>query len=809
MTKLLLIVESPNKCKSVQKYIPNSICVASCGHIYDLGKEQMNVDENDNFKPNYSIMPDKKKVVVNLLYHKSKCDEVIICSDCDREGDMIGWSIKEALNLVNPKRLIFTSITQSALTSALANPTTLNMDSVFSAQSRRILDRLLGYKLSPLLMKYLKSGVSAGRVQSVCTRIIIDNDDKVKESIQDVITKPFYKSLSNFKINNQDIIINTVLMKDKEIYKIETKEQAVEILNKLNKNIVCKIIDITENELKRSPPPPHITSSLLQEVSTKFGMGAKECMQIAQSLYEQSFITYMRSDSPSISPEGIGMIKKYVNENYGENYYQFRPYKSKDANAQEGHECIRPTKIDVDTLEGEKITAKMQKVYSVIWKRAVASLMASAIFDVQNINIDLLDKKNSILPKDTFYNATYENMKFDGYLAVYKKEKIIDSDIENKDDKKEGKLDIKLDTKIEHLDTDMNELYASPLMHYNEAGLIKYLKNESIGRPSTYASIISKILERNYVEIINIEGIEKSVLYMNVSAKKYGTIKEKTKNIKIGGEKNKIIPTSLGRQVNAFLMEHFEKIMDIKFTAGMEEKLDLIAHGKVKWYNVIREYYETFNPIVIKLSNEAPQKSLTDAYSANDKNLGEYKGQLIYLTKSKFGWCVKVMENEKWRYGNIGDMDPKDVTLEDAIGFLQYPRDVGKIGSSNVSLNKGKFGFYFKIASKLVGLKDKEYDPTDKTDEELLELAKEICNEGSSDSLPNNTYMIGKTKVFLKDGDNGKYLMIPHGNSGARKPTFISIPKGVDQTKLTATKIKEIMDNHNTQAKQANKWKKN
>ena len=195
MTKLLLIVESPNKCKSIEKYIPGSICVASCGHIYDLGKEQMNVDENDNFKPNYSIMPDKKKVVVNLLYHKSKCDEVIICSDCDREGDMIGWSIKEALNLVNPKRLIFTSITQSALTSALENPITLNMDSVYSAQSRRILDRLLGYKLSPLLMKYLKSGVSAGRVQSVCTRIIIDNDDKVKESIQEIITKPYYKSL--------------------------------------------------------------------------------------------------------------------------------------------------------------------------------------------------------------------------------------------------------------------------------------------------------------------------------------------------------------------------------------------------------------------------------------------------------------------------------------------------------------------------------------------------------------------------------------------------------------------------------------
>jgi DNA topoisomerase-1 len=806
MTKLLLIVESPNKCKSIQKYIPNSTCVASCGHIYDLGKEQMNVDENDNFKPNYSIMPDKKKVVVNLLYHKSKCDEVIICSDCDREGDMIGWSIKEALNLVNPKRLIFTSITQSALTSALENPTTLNMDSVFSAQSRRILDRLLGYKLSPLLMKYLKSGVSGGRVQSVCTRIIIDNDDKVKESIQDVITKPFYKSLSNFKINNQDIIINTVLMKDKDIYKIETKEQAVELLNKLNKNIVCKIINITEHELKRSPPPPHITSSLLQEVSTKFGMGAKECMQIAQSLYEQSFITYMRSDSPSISPEGIGMIKKYVSENYGENHYQFRLYKSKDANAQEGHECIRPTKIDVEIIEGEKVTAKMQKVYSVIWKRAVASLMASAIFDVQNINIDLLDKKSSILPKDTFYNATYENMKFDGYLAVYKKEKIIDSDIENENNKKEGKLDIKLDTKIEHIDTDMNEFYNSALMHYNEAGLIKYLKNESIGRPSTYSSIISKILDRNYVEITNIEGIEKSVLYMNVSAKKYGTIKEKTKSIKIGSEKNKIIPTALGRQVNAFLMEHFEKIMDIKFTAGMEEKLDLIAHGKVKWFNVIREYYDIFNPIVIKLNGEAPQKSLTDAYSANDKNLGEHNGQMIYLTKNKYGWCVKIMENDTtkgWRYASLNNLNHEEVNLEQAIELLKYPKDVGKIGSSNVTLNSGRYGLYFKIGSKLVGIKDT--DPSELSNDELLDLAKELDKEKKEDSSSSNSYMIGKTKVFVKVGEHGPYIMVPHGTTGVRKPTFIGIPKNIDHTKITATKIKELMDNHDKQAK---KWKK-
>ncbi len=610
-------------------------------------------------------------------------------------------------------------------------------------------------------------------------------------------------------------------MKDKEYYKIESKEKAIELLNKLNKKIVCKVIDVIVNEVKRNPPPPHTTATLMQEASTKYGMSAKKCMDIAQKLYESGKITYMRTDSTALSKEAVGMIKKYVNENYGENYYQYRDYKSKDEHSQEAHECIRPTHIEEENLEGDNITTDMQKLYGIIYKRTVASLMSQAIFDVQTIKIDIIDSSNnSILYKDTFYQAVYEELKFDGYLAVYNDN---NKDSENQDDNIQavnikGKLNITTEgsknTILEHVETNMNETFTTPILHYNEAGLIKYLKKESIGRPSTYASIISKIIERQYVEIKNIEGIPKDVLYMSVSAKKYGAIKEKTKQVKIGSEKQKIVATELGYTVNSFLMQHFEPIMDIKFTAHLEDKLDQIAEGKIKWFNLLREYYDIFNPICEKLLDDKPQKTLGSAYTANDVNLGEHNNKIIYLTKSKFGWCVKSIDKDNnIKFGSIGDMEPKEVTLEDAITFLQYPRDVGKIGSSNVTLNKGKYGLYFKIASKLVGLKDKEYDPTDKTDEELLELAKDICNkcnEGKSSegSLPNNTYMIGKTKVYLKDGDNGKYLMVPHGSSGARKPTFISIPKGIDQTKLTATKIKEIMDNHNAQAKQANQWKK-
>ena len=290
---------------------------------------------------------------------------------------------------------------------------------------------------------------------------------------------------------------------------------------------------------------------------------------------------------------------------------------------------------------------------------------------------------------------------------------------------------------------------------------------------------------------------------MSVSAKKYGTIKEKTKQIKIGSEKQKIVATELGFKVNSFLMEHFEPIMDIKFTAHLEDKLDQIAEGKIKWFNLLREYYDIFNPICEKLLSDKPQLSLGSAYTANDKLLGEHNGLSIYLTKSKYGWCVKSIDKDNnTKFGSLGDLEHDSITLEDAISFLEYPKDIGKIGSSNVTLNKGKYGFYFKIASKLVGIKD--VDISDMTNDELLELAKEL-SENKDSLAASNSYMIGKTKVYVKVGEHGPYIMVPHGNSGARKPTFISIPKGIDHVKLTATKIKELMDNHNKQSKN---WKK-
>jgi DNA topoisomerase-1 len=816
MSKKLFVLESPGKIAKISKILgPEYEVVASLGTIRDLPEKSMGIDFEDNFKPLYEIMPSKKKTVINLQYHKQKCNEYYLATDDDYEGHAIALSIQEVLNIPNAKRVIFHEITANAINKALSNTTVVDINKSNAQLLRRLIDRTLGYLVSPLLQKYLQAGLSAGRTQSVGVRIIIDKEKEVMESIQNIIDKPFFKSISEFKYNDikLDATLVTTLGNNNQNYKIESKELAIDILNKLDKKNVCKIISADVEETKRHPPPAHTTATVMQEASSKLGMNIKRCNDNLQKLYENGKISYHRTDSTSLSKEYVGMTKEYINKNYGENYYKYREYKSKDESAQNAHEAIRNIYPE-DSIEGEGITTDMQRLYKLIFQRATASLMQEALINVQTVLIDILTSgltggsNISILPDNSLYQTKFEEIKFYGFLAIYDN-KIEKSQDSEENENKKGLLDITKNSIINHINTDMIETFNIPILRHNEAGFIKYLKKSGVGRPSTYSAIISKIIERNYVEIKNIDGIEKDVITLSVSNKKYNSIKEKSKKVKIGAEKSKICPTELGYKTNDFLMTHFNNVINVEFTAGLEEKMDLVAENKAKWFNVVGEFYNIINPIVIKLNTDAPQKSLTDAYSANDKNLGEHNGNMIYLTKSKFGFCVKIMENDKWRYGSIGDTDPKEITLEQAIEFLKYPKDIGKIGSSNVILCKGKFGPYFKIGAKLVGIKDKEID--NMTDDELLELATELNKDEKKDgppNLPNNTYMIGKTKVYLKEGDNGPYLMIPHGDGATRKPTFISIPKGTDKTKLTATKIKEIMDNHKKQKTEGYQWKK-
>ncbi len=809
MTKYLVVVESPNKTKKIESILGSDYkVVASFGHIMDLDPKSLSIDVANNFKPNYIVTPDKKKVVSNLQYNMKECDEVIIASDLDREGEAIGYNVATTLGVKNPKRIVFNSITKKAIMDAVSNPSTINMDMVYSQQARRLLDRLMGYLISPVLQKHLQGKLSAGRVQSVVVRIIVDMENNINTAIQELIDKPFFKSVSTFNHNNTKI--NATLTLNNEIYHVKDKETAVKILQSINSNTQSIVSNVNVKETKKNPPPPHITSTLMQEASTMYGMNSKRTMEVAQKLYEGGYITYMRTDSTALSQEAVNGIEKYVIQNYGKEYYTFRSgnKKAKDSkdHAQEAHEAIRPTNIDTSNLDGkDKVSEDMKKLYSIIWKRAVASLMSSAIIDVQTVDIDLCEaskpsKKNtlskSILPDGALYRATFEEIKFDGYLALYN-----DHESENK----KGMIDIKINTIIEHIETEMNETHKTPPLHYNEAGLIKYLKKEGIGRPSTYASIISKVIEREYVEIKNIEGIAKDVDNLSISNNKYGVIKEKRKTVKVGAEKQKLVPTELGITVNNFMMTHFEPVMGIEFTANMENMLDMIAEGKAKWYNILKQYYDIFNPIVERLNKEAPPKEMM---KNDDKYLGDHDGCKVYLSKNKYGWCVKMLicedgssgeESEddekeveqkvsksKWKYGSIGDIKPDEVDIDIAIEALQYPKYLGKIGAMHTNLCKGKFGFYFKVGSKIVGIKD-----IDDVEEMTLELAKSLYTK--SEEKDQNTFLIGKSKVYVKTGPHGPYIMIPKGTG---KPTFISIPKNMDHTKMTAMKIKELIDKY-------------
>ena len=782
---ILIVVESPGKIDKISKMLGDEYkVVASFGHIQDLDPKTLSIDVTNNYEPFYIIPPEKAKVVQNLRYNNSQCNEVIIASDLDREGEMIGYSSMDVLKLVEPKRIVFNEITKKAILSALENPLKINMDMVYAQQTRRLLDRLVGYKISPLLWRNLdlksielsssktsKGGLSAGRVQSVVVRIINDLENEITKYQSD----PYFKATATFNYNS--IEIPCTLMQNKTIYHIENKDKAIDLLNIISENKAKQFIvtNVTNNEGYKSPPPPHITSSLMQEASTRHGMSSKKTMEVAQKLYEAGHITYMRTDSTVLSNEAVGQCKKYIEAEYGEKYYTFRPHKTNSVDAQEAHEAIRPTKVDVKMID---MGDDAQRLYTIIWKRTVASLMTSAKINTQMIEIDLMKKESLlalIFPHNIKFTSNFETIIFDGYLILSGKEKKEDS--ETDETILTGNIEITKDTVVIFDKIDISEEYTKPPLRYNEAGLIKILKKMGIGRPSTYASIISKIVERNYVCIQNIEGIKKEVVVLSLT--KSFAIKEKSKSIVIGKENMKITPTPMGIQVNNFMMTHFAPIMDIKFTAEMEKMLDTIANGKAKWYNVLDIYYKLFSPMVEVLEKTT---IVIKNIKCDDKMIGMHPtlNIPIFLTKAKFGLCIKITEDENIRYASIGDTKQEDITLDKALEFLEYPKYLGKIGTSIVTLNKGKYGLYFKIGTKIIGVKDGE--PT-------LEHAK-VLADSAHDS---NTFKIKNKTVVLKNGQYGYYLAVLHGT---KKPTNIPVPKKIDINTITSKIVSDIIDNY-------------
>lgn len=758
---ILVIVESPGKIKKIQSYLGNNYIVkASFGHIRDLNSKELSIDVNNNFNPQYQIMADKRKVVKDLLYQCSQCNKVILATDEDREGEAIAQGLMEVLKLKNPDRIVFHEITKDAIKNAINSPSKIDNNMVMAQQARRLLDRLVGYKISPLLWKTMKGQLSAGRVQSVVVKIIIDKENEIKTFLDSDVGS-FYKTTSEFELGDDNLKIKCNLIDQKgDIYKIKLND-IKDFLNQFSKKTKYEITDIIKSDVNNSPSKPFITSTLQQDASTKLGFTSKRTMMAAQKLYEAGHITYMRTDSYNLSKDVLKQCQNHIHSFYGENYYKYRTFTAKSKNAQEAHECIRPTKISKVSVD---INNDCNKLYDLIWKRTLASQMADAILERNNIYIDCLNKDESILPDESLFQSTIDTIKFNGFLILYGKEN-------------EDNLNLDKNMSITFKKLNVIEEYNKPPLRYNEAGLIKYLEKNGIGRPSTYSSIISKILDREYVKVSNIDGIEKNsnTYELNKSFK----MKIDVKTIKIGSEKKKIVPTHLGTSVNEFMATNFINLMSIDYTAKFEKLLDKIAKGKAKWFNVLREYYDDFNPIVEKLSIEAPKNTNSDK---TDVYIGKHPESNfdIYSMVGRYGLCVKMIEiidgKENYKYAKVVNGKQEDIDLDMAIKLLEYPKYIGNIGKGVVNLYKGQYGFYIKMGKKTASVKDENI---------TIQEAKELL-EKEPGAI--KTFDCKGIKVHLKKGQYGYYLNYKKNGKNVNK----ALPKNIDIDKIDSIDLSNI-----------------
>jgi len=819
MTKILVIVESPGKVKKIQAILGDKyIVMASVGHIIDLDSKKLSIDVNNNFEPEYNVLPDKGKVVAELKKAYKKSDDVLLATDEDREGEMIAWSLAYVLGNKNSKRIVFNSITKDELLKAVKSPREIDNNLVDAQKARRVLDRIVGYEISPILWKSIGASLSAGRVQSVVVRLIMDRETEIKEFFQNesqsyfkfdgkfkdakkkdfwtVLNKESNKKTKNEKTDNDDEDKEDVEMEEKKLEekgklrkgqkaKIENADDARGKLKLMMKS-TYKIAGIGQRESLRYPSPPFTTSTLQQESARKLGMTVKRTMTAAQKLYEGGYITYMRTDSVNLSEEALKKIEKFVVSEYGKNYHRKVNYKAKTKNTQEAHEAVRPSDMDVksDSLEG-KLSNDEVRLYSLIWKRAVASQMAPAMFDVMTIQIDIskLD--------DHYFSTQIENLKFPGFLKVYN----IQPETPENEDEKEETWDIaipKVGSKVDVASIIGTEEYEKPPSRYNEASLVNKLdpKNLNIGRPSTYATIINKIQERGYVRVEDIEGIKKEANIISWNGGK--DIEEETKDIILGKETGKMVPTPIGTIVTNFLIKTFPDIMEYKFTSKMEDELDEVAEGSTKWYKVMDTFYKKFHPIVEKLieKNAKNKESLLDE---NARVIGKHPKtkQEIVATIKRYGPVVAMCdEKKKCVYAPIKPpLTVENITLDDALKLFEYPKNLGKHEGKDVMLYKGKYGLYIKYGDISINLNGKEFNE----DEDGIEKIIEYINQAKEKYLWEGKD--GKTSYTIMDGKYGRFITVKDTASKMikKKPLFIKLPEDVKIEELTLDKVKEIV----------------
>ena len=704
MQKNLVIVESPAKAKTIEKFLGKDFKVlSSYGHIRDLKKKEFSIDVDKNFKPAYEIPADKKALVNTLKAEAKEAETVWLASDEDREGEAIAWHLYEVLKLKpeNTKRIVFHEITKGAILKAIEQPRDIDLNLVNAQQARRILDRIVGFELSPVLWRKVKPSLSAGRVQSVAVRLIVERE----REIHAFKSEAAYRVIAVFLVPDTDGKL--VEMKAELSRRIKTKEEAKAFLNACQ-GATFTIADITPRPVKKTPPAPFTTSTLQQEAARKLGYTVAQTMMIAQRLYESGFITYMRTDSVNLSEYATASSKDAIIHMMGERYVHPRHFETKTKGAQEAHEAIRPTYMENQSIDG---TAQEKKLYDLIWKRTIASQMADAELEKTTATI-------SISKSGEVFTAVGEVIKFDGFLRVYRES--YDDESEQED---ESRLlpPLKKGQKLEYGPIVATERFTQRPPRYTEASLVRKLEELGIGRPSTYAPTISTIQQREYVEKGNKDGEERT---FNVLTLKDSQIKDEDHSEITGAEKSKLFPTDTGTVVNDFLTEYFPDILDYNFTASVEKEFDEIAEGEVQWTSIMKTFYDQFHPSVEKTL------SIKTEHKVGERILGEEPGtgKTVSVKIGRFGPVVQigtVDDEEKPRFAQMKKgQSMETITLEEALELFKLPRTIGEYEGKTVSVGIGRFGPYIQHNKVYVSL-PKTLDPMKVTLEEAEQLILE------------------------------------------------------------------------------------
>ena len=760
MSKNLIIVESPAKAKTIQKFIGKDFTVISSkGHVRDLPQKDLGIDVDKSFEPKYVILDDKKSLISDIKKKAEEADVVWLATDDDREGEAISWHLMQVAHLdpAKVRRIVFHEITKSAIDNALAHPRELDVNLVDAQQARRVLDRLVGFELSPVLWRKVKPQLSAGRVQSVAVKLIVEREHEI-EKFNSTFS---YKVEGDFiPVRDGKIHLNAELNK-----RFNKKEDAVAFLEAC-KDAEFKVTAVEKSPGKRSPAPPFTTSTLQQEAARKLGFSVSKTMVVAQQLYESGYITYMRTDSVNLSTLALATAKDVITELYGAEYSHLHNYVTRSKGAQEAHEAIRPTDMSRQTVPGDTF---VKHLYELIWKRTIASQMSDAKTEKTNITIPVSNRKEKFV-------ATGEVILFPGFLKVYTESKDEDSE------EVKGMLPaMQLEETLNAQSITATQRFAQPPARYTEASLVKKLEELGIGRPSTYAPTITTIQKRGYVLKQTRPGQERQYDCLEL---KGNQIKEEMKTEKVGYEKDKIFPTDVGIVVNDYLQQNFEEIMDYGFTADVEKRFDDIAEGKEQWQDMLQHFYGDFHQSVDHALNYS-------AKASGERLLGydPVTNAKVLAKLGKYGPMVQIGENyadEKPRYARLRpNQFIETLTLEEALELFKLPRTVGEWEGSEVTVGAGRFGPYVRYNDKFVSI-PKDEDPIEITLELCVELLKEKQKK-DADRAPRLVGQLDGKEIYAAVGRYGPYLKYDGKN--------VTLAKGTDVAALTEAEAIDLLQN--------------